>query len=348
MHYLVWAIDPSGGQAVIRQDTSWYLVSIDAGWMPIKLRDEKEALGWVLSNSAISSNLDLPTMEAAISEIRTICLSQLDTPNTSFGDVIHLYPVADTIEDMKVLGGTYEDVPLNNPEFSRESTVDLPPAEWSVATLLHRCARRPSDEASWEEFVRRYHSIIRASVVKTFQRIAMREAERKPQFPSDLIDDLTQSVYIRLVEAESRALSTFEGKREDSIFEYLSRIAVNVVRDYFRELRAQKKPKINYTLFELLELTKDEEIIESTANRFDGLPLSSSSLTRDDVDRALRNAVVSKGWDGDQQILMFKYFYYDGLPVESIIKIMGLKTSKSNVNHILTSVSKRVKEHLAA
>src|SRR5262245_45528853 len=97
----------------------------------------------------------------------------------------------------------------------------MTPNEWSVAELVERCSHRPPDESAWEEFVRRYHSTIRANVQKTFHRKAREEADRRPQFPDDVVEDLVQAVYIRLVEDRSRALDRFQGQHDNSIYQYL-------------------------------------------------------------------------------------------------------------------------------
>ena len=79
----------------------------------------------------------------------------------------------------------------------------------TVQELLKRCQQRPADEDAWREFVRRYHGAIRASVAKTFHARATQETERRAQFPDDLIEDLVQAVYVRLVEEGNRALDHF-------------------------------------------------------------------------------------------------------------------------------------------
>ena len=112
----------------------------------------------------------------------------------------------------------------------------------TVHELLKRCLQRPPNEGAWREFVQRYHGAIKTSVAKTFHLRASQETDRRAQFPEDLIDDLVQVVYMRLVEEGNRALDRFEGEHENSIFQYLGIISVNVVRDHFREAKAQKRP----------------------------------------------------------------------------------------------------------
>src|SRR5689334_6398144 len=86
----------------------------------------------------------------------------------------------------------------------------------TVPELLERCRQRPPDEAAWTEFVRRYDQSIRMNVSKTYRLRASQESERRPQFPDDLVEDLVQAVYMRLVQEGNRALKHFEGSRENS------------------------------------------------------------------------------------------------------------------------------------
>jgi RNA polymerase sigma factor (sigma-70 family) len=215
-----------------------------------------------------------------------------------------------------------------------------------VDELLKRCAKRPSDEGAWEEFVRRYHSIIRASVVKTFQRKVREEVDRRPQFPDDLIDDLVQAVYMRLVEDESRAIHSFEGEHDNSIFQYLSMIAVNVVRDYFREAKALKRPKVTYSLDELMESSGDGILNKHVASRLDGTPATSPgpTITREELDRALERAVSDRHRVRDT--LIFKLRHYDGFTLSEIRTTLKLDLSPVSVGSILNRIAVKLKSEL--
>ena len=215
-----------------------------------------------------------------------------------------------------------------------------------VDQLLERCARRPSDEAAWEEFVRRYDSTIRANVVRTFKRKVREEVERGAQFPVDLIDDLKQSVYMRLVDEGSRAIQSFEGVHDNSIFQYLAMIAINVVRDYFREAKAKKRPKQTYSLDELLEKSGDGVLNKSLTSHLDGSPATSPRplVTRAELDRALEVAVSDRHRDRDT--LIFQLRYYEGLTLSEITSALGLDLSPVSVGSILNRITVKLKSIL--
>lgn len=224
--------------------------------------------------------------------------------------------------------------------------MSTPVREWTVAELLKRCSKRPPDEVAWQEFVRRYDHTIRVNVVKTFHRKAREEADRKPQFPDDLIEDLVQAVYVRLVEDNNRAIERFEGEYANSIFQYLSMISINVVRDYFREMRAQKRPKVSYSLDELLETSGDGALFDEGHSRIEGLSPSHAreSLTIEEVEQALNKIVTGKNRSRD--ILIFKLRYNEGLTLEEITKAMSLDISAISVGSILNRIIRRLRQML--
>jgi RNA polymerase sigma factor (sigma-70 family) len=220
-------------------------------------------------------------------------------------------------------------------------------SQWSVPQLLQMCAARPPDDEAWQEFVRRYHSTIRINVIKTFHRKAKEESDRKPQFPEDLVEDLVQAVYIRLVEDRNRALERFEGEHENSIFQYLGMIAINVVRDYFRETRAQKRPKISVSLDELLEVGGDGALLDESMGSL-WKPMGSDSgsgLSEEEIDIALRRAV--KGKNRDRDLLIFKLKFYEGLTLDEITQSMALDISPVSVGSIINRIIKKLRVSLS-
>ena len=216
----------------------------------------------------------------------------------------------------------------------------------TVHELLKRCQQRPADEDAWREFVRRYHGAIRASVAKTFHARATQETERRAQFPDDLIEDLVQAVYVRLVEEGNRALDRFEGQHENSIFQYLGIIAMNVVRDHFREAKAQKRPKITYSLDELVENAGDGGFLKDGAKGIDGLitTRTASSFSLDDLESALKRSVSRRHRDRDA--LIFKLRYFDGLTLEEIKKTLSLEISPIGIGSILNRIIQKLRTKL--
>jgi RNA polymerase sigma factor (sigma-70 family) len=215
--------------------------------------------------------------------------------------------------------------------------------ELTVHELLIQCMQRPPDEGAWREFVHRYHGAIRASVAKTFHIRASQESDRRAQFPEDLIEDLVQAVYVRLVEEGNRALDRFQGDHENSIFQYLGIIAVNVVRDYFREARAQKRPKLSFSLDELLENTGEGGMLRNAVTGINGG--TADSVTLEDLEGALKRSVSRR--HSDRDALIFKLRYYEGLTLEEIKKALALSISPIGIGSILNRINGKLRLRLA-
>ena len=218
--------------------------------------------------------------------------------------------------------------------------------EGTVHELLKRCSQRPPDEDAWREFVDRYHTAIRSSVAKTFHLRASQEADRRAQFPEDLIEDLVQAVYVRLVEEGNRALNRFEGEHDNSIFQYLSIISINVVRDHFREGKAQKRPKLSFSLDELMENAGDGGMLKEAVSSIDGNRMTgpSSSVTLEDLEAALKRSVSRRHRDRDA--LIFKLRYYEGLTLDEIKKALALDISPIGIGSILNRINGKLRAKL--
>ena len=216
-----------------------------------------------------------------------------------------------------------------------------------ISELIQRCCATPHDDLAWNEFVCRFHPTIRTTVTRTYRQKAKHDVDRKEQFHDDVVEDLVQTVYCRLVENSSLALERFENAHLNSIYRYLMMISVNVVRDYFREAKALKRPRLSISL-------DDISSIDTTACSIGGcsglvttptIARPGTAITMEDIDSALRCAVGRRNRERD--ILIFRLHYVEGMTLEEIAEVLGKHISKVGINSILTRVSKRVRELLS-
>ena len=216
-------------------------------------------------------------------------------------------------------------------------------SEWTVAELLKRCLLRPADETAWEEFVHRYHSTIRATVSRTFARKAREDREPRGNWSEDVVDDLVQSVYARLVDEKSHALEMFHGEFDQSIYKYLSIISVNVVLDYFRLSRAQKRPRISVSLEDVLFKGRDGIAGESTLSQSKaGEPVGEGAdLLLSEIERALLR--TTKGPNQNRDILIFKLRFYEGLTLQEITSALNLGITPISVGSVLTRITAKLR-----
>lgn len=215
--------------------------------------------------------------------------------------------------------------------------------ELTTEVLVRRCRKRPPDEAAWQEFVRRYHSVITANVANAFHAKAGTEFGRQHQFSQNSIDDLVQTVYFRLIEDNCRVLRAFRGALENSLPAYLTMISRNVVKDHFRGIKAGKRPKISFSLDELMETGGDGGLLGGLSAGIDGKPSRTAAprISVEEIDALLKKALTRK--DRDRNILIFKLRYCDGLTLEEIREALKLDMSSKGIGSILSRVNARIR-----
>lgn len=213
----------------------------------------------------------------------------------------------------------------------------------TVEKLLATLAKRPTDQAAWQEFTHRYDSFIRANVAKAFHRERRQVSDPTQEFREDLVDDLVQAVYVRILGEANQPLSPH--KPDCHVHEYLSKLSSNVVRDYFRKAKAPKRPKVTFSLDELVEGRGDARARKEISKLVDPTPTSDRVLvTRDELDHALQKAVTGRHRDRD--ILIFRLRYYDDLTPGEIQDTLGLELSLASVCSLLHRTGAKLKESL--
>ena len=101
------------------------------------------------------------------------------------------------------------------------------------STELTRACAGSKDEEAWTEFIRRFHVVIAAAVLRTARHCC------EPSRPQ--LDDLIQDTYLKLCENDSRLLRSFQPRHQDSIYGFLKVVAANVVHDHFKSALAAKR-----------------------------------------------------------------------------------------------------------
>jgi RNA polymerase sigma factor (sigma-70 family) len=104
----------------------------------------------------------------------------------------------------------------------------------SSEDLVRACAGS-KNQAAWEEFIRRFHRLIAAVVLRT--------ARRWGEPPPQQLDDLVQDTYLKLCEDDGRLLRSFHPHHQDAIYGFLKVVATNVVHDHYKAASAEKRGK---------------------------------------------------------------------------------------------------------
>jgi len=191
------------------------------------------------------------------------------------------------------------------------------------ADLLRLCGERLTDTELWKEFQGRFHKTI-----MTFVMRAMCNA-----FRDDCIEeacDITQDVYLRMLDNNGRMLRSFKGETDFSVKAFLSRVAVNVVSDHFRKSTADKrKPADIVSIDAARQQNRD---LPGEAVDFD----IASILSWIDVQRLMESE--SDRRNAARNVLIFKLHYVDGFSVQEIAGFPGFGLKETAIRDAINKV----------
>jgi RNA polymerase sigma-70 factor, ECF subfamily len=196
------------------------------------------------------------------------------------------------------------------------------PLHWEKASaeaLFQACADH-SDPRAWEEFVRRYGTLL--------ERTAYRIARTYGSSGRDLLDDVVQECYVRLCADNARALRVFRPTRQDSEFGYLKVIASNITLDYFRRT---KRERLNISV----DQTPEREAKKVDIDREILLQEVGACLFR-----------ITEGPTRDRDRAVFRLHYAQGLTANAISQIPSLDLSCDGVESLLGRLRQALRDCL--
>jgi RNA polymerase sigma-70 factor, ECF subfamily len=199
----------------------------------------------------------------------------------------------------------------------------------SLEQLIQACAESGNAEA-WEEFVRHFHSLIAAVVLRTSRRWGATSMS--------LVDDLIQETYLKLCADRKRLLAEFKPNHPDAFYGYLKVITANVVHDYFRAQHSHKRGLGQ----------QEASIDEITGYTATARTERDGDVHRDILLREVDSALCG-GLSGDEQIrgrTIFWLYYRYGLTAPAIARLPSISLSVKGVESVLHRLTKMVREQL--
>src|SRR6266566_9880969 len=109
------------------------------------------------------------------------------------------------------------------------------PGEPSAADLLRECGLKLTNRTLWTKFQERFQGLIFLYLLRALRYRSIQEDA------ADIVPDLAQEVYLRLVQHDGRILRAFRGTTEFSVMAFLARISGSVVQDYQRHGASDKR-----------------------------------------------------------------------------------------------------------
>lgn len=196
--------------------------------------------------------------------------------------------------------------------------------------LIRACVSGESTEA-WQEFVRRFHRLIAAMVLRTSRRWG--------EFTPEVIDDIVQDTYLKLCDDDCQMLREFAPRFNGSFSAYLKVVTANTAHDYFKARHAAKRGSGRL----------DEDL--STALSADGQE-GTGSQKRMERDILLRNVdellrFRASGPSGERDRTVFWLYYRQGMTAQAIASLPFIELSTKGVESLIWRLTKLVQSELA-
>ncbi len=214
-----------------------------------------------------------------------------------------------------------------------ESSSENRNGEVPSADLLRECGHRLTDIDLWDKFQKRFQRriflyLLRACRVSRGQQYEIRE----------VVLDLAQEVYVRLVQNDGRILRSFRGQTDFAVKAFLARVATSVVADHFRYQAAEKRQA------QVISIDHAREVVENS--RIPGTDLDEKAigavLSWIDIDRVLRSDEDRR--HAARNFLIFKLHYVDGFTASELSGFPGFALSVSGVEAVLSRIRKRLRQ----
>jgi RNA polymerase sigma factor (sigma-70 family) len=208
--------------------------------------------------------------------------------------------------------------------------------------LIRMCAENPRNRALWAEFYHRFHDRIWGMVYRECQNKGLLANSKNAQ---QLLEDLVQDVYMKIVEKDCSALKNYVGASDNSIFAYLGIISINVVRNYVTSQRAKRRPNIEKSINDDFSAIKDSYwMLDPNANLNDAEErLALESLLKE-IEEVLDDC--AKGKDQDRNKEIFKLCVYKGYSAEEVTSKFEFGLSSKRIGNLISELKKCVRKKL--
>lgn len=199
--------------------------------------------------------------------------------------------------------------------------------------LFGYCASHFDDDRYWEEFVRRFNPCLTNSVYQTYRRFS---GDGPPSF--EVVSDLLQEIYLRILKDRCAALLRFRGTSEFEAEVYLMHIATSVTIDHLRYQRSLKRRVRTESLSNILVQE------EFQGRRGSAISYYTDELAENDVIRVLKRSFW--GRNRKRNMLIFLLHFREGLTPREIAEIDFFELKPSTVAHILAEMREKLHEAL--
>ncbi len=204
--------------------------------------------------------------------------------------------------------------------------------------LIAKCCRKSAEwEDFWREFQNRFGKTILLYIYREFQKVSRQNISGELH---EIVKDLRQDVYIKLLKNDAQALKDFNGKNEGSFLAYLHVITRNLIKNYINTNSYKKL----ISMSEIKSTHKQSEDLQFQPVSTDTVDEIERSVFEDFILEKIRTSYQSKRVERD--ILLFRLFYFKGFTSKEIAGDANFNLTASGVETTVNRILQRLKESL--
>lgn len=204
-------------------------------------------------------------------------------------------------------------------------------SDLSIETLLRQCSEQ-GELAAWEEFVRRYHRMIAAVILRT--------STRWGDGSSQTVDDLIQETYLRFCADNYRILRNFMHRSPDGFAGFVKVLAANVTSDHFKSAFSEKRGGNRVDRFH-----DETSLMAADENSFSSQSIERAVLI-DEVDRHLNSYLT--GRDRDRNRKIFWLYYRAGLTAGAIAALPEMNLTTKGIESLILRLTRELRARMTA
>lgn len=206
--------------------------------------------------------------------------------------------------------------------------------------LIKFCANNPENRSSWREFCKRFDETIWSVVYRSCSEKNI--SPQSDQF-KQIVRDLVQDVYVKLVEKDCEALKKYVGRTENAFYTYLAIICKNEVINYIIKMTAKKRfqsliPLDDDRIGSIIETGRPDDPADCFNNQ------SNLNNLKQNIEIILNKYISGRNKERDK--LIFKLYFYEGFSPPEIVAKFYPDLSSKRVNNILTKIKQLLKKKL--
>lgn len=226
------------------------------------------------------------------------------------------------------------------PLSSRGSAIPANLNKLTNVQLVHKIANEPWNEEAWREFLHRFHKYVSFTIYSVCKRLGYTEGVAK-------VEDLTQEVYLKLLNNDCEPLKRFTSLYENAILKHLKMTAIRAVYTDYTAWKAKKRRPAGgiVSLHQQAEWSIHEN---RKLDLMDILPANDFGDTSELIEEIqfCLNMILHRSRNADRNKLLFEYYFYHGFDAVEIASQICVNLTAKRVGKLISEIKQAVRRCL--